>query len=573
MSVFQKIIVSLACFFSVAAQIELTLENNRGLSLNSVALGMPFSATVTVSGDEDIHAWPQIEGLQKFHMLRQHSAMNVVAQNGKHTQERRFVYTVIPDTAGTFTVGPVRINGKEQEETTKTITVLDAQLTSKERYPAPTFQLLLAKKSAVVGERVPFVLRFTYQDPEVQLTHIDFPNVPGMRIGQHDQGSASAIISQGEVYQTIEYKGFLYPELQQDSQTKKTVTFPPLRADYAERTQEAAWVPFFGMGMQRKAINSQPVTLQIEPLPASALPPQAVGTFSSFLAHLQARQAPQGEAVLFTLSLTGDADLEKIRAPQLALPDELRSYESKSTVHEQTKKWEYVMQGLKEGAYTIKEQVFTYFDPVVRAIKQLKTKPLTITITKAVNTGMQLSSKQQEEPHTQSSEVPAKKIAPVRTAYPVIPWSVFVLLLVLPALVKALLLVSARYRVVESVKTALHKRRIIRQARYTLDKACSEHNASQVYACMREACCVYYDLSEKECTDSLMRSTLLQAGWDEPEISEWESFLHEALRFSEYAPSVTNNGKHSAAASDTQIQELCKQANNWLIRLQKGGKS
>ena len=43
--------------------------------------------------------------------------------------------------------------------------------------------------------------------------------------------------------------------------------------------------------------------------------------------------------------------------------------------------WEYVVQGLKPGTFTIPAQSIRFFDTNSRQYKTLKTEPLTITVT------------------------------------------------------------------------------------------------------------------------------------------------------------------------------------------------
>ena len=104
-----------------------------------------------------MHGWPTVEGLSKFQIVGQRSDINMVKNGFASTQERRFLYSAVADNPGDFTIGPARADARKSE--TATLTVIDKRATHKEEYPQPTYELVLGKKSVVVGEKIPFVLR------------------------------------------------------------------------------------------------------------------------------------------------------------------------------------------------------------------------------------------------------------------------------------------------------------------------------------------------------------------------------------------------------------------------------
>lgn len=554
------------------ASVELNVENNQGFTLKSVALGMPFSVSVITKDENDIRAWPQVEGLHKFHVIGQNSAMNVTSDGSKQTHERRFIYTVVADTAGAFTLGPVTISAKVYDKTSKDVTVLDAKMQKKERYPAPIYQLLLGKKRAIVGERIPFAVRFTYQDPDLHLTHVDMPRTAGVRLGSHDQGTAYVHEAQGAIVQTIEYKGYLYPELSDSLNTKKTITFSPLRADYAEKERQASWGPFFGfgVGMQKKAVYSQPVTLEIDPLPASKEPIQAVGIFTSFSATLASHEVAQGEAVVLTLTLSGDADFEKIKTPILKIPADLRSYESKQQQESERKKaWEYIVQGLKQGTYTIPEQLFTYFDLNSRTVKTLKTKPLNITITKPLQHMPVPEDEKRDAGKVMSEAAPQAVTAGHIFKNAEIPWLLFLILMLLPPLWHILPFLRRGITNVKGFRR-VEKVLALREASYVLQKACKENKVSEISTIMRQAIVRYYGLDETIDDQNLMRA-LKNAGWGNAALQEWEENMRELASYSSYAPKLTRNELSTESKrDDRRVRDICKRAEQWLTRIRKG---
>ena len=106
---------------------------------------------VRVKDDEELHAWPTVEGLSKFQVVGQRSDINMVKNGSASTQERRFLYSALADTAGDFTIGPARADARKSG--TATLTVLDKRSTRKEDYPQPTYELILEKKHVVVRRK------------------------------------------------------------------------------------------------------------------------------------------------------------------------------------------------------------------------------------------------------------------------------------------------------------------------------------------------------------------------------------------------------------------------------------
>lgn len=310
-----------------ATALELSIENGQGIKLTSIGLGTPFSVVVRVKDTEELHGWPTVEGLSNFQIVGQRSDINMVKNGSASTQERRFLYSAVADNPGDFTIGPARADARKSE--TATLTIIDKRTTHKEDYPQPTYELVLGKRSAVVGEKIPFVLRFTYQDPELTLVALAEPQTVGLRSGPLDEGEAHSEVINNELFQVVEYKGYMYPE------RAGVFAVPRLRADYTQGVNnhsQIGWGFFrFGNFAQKNAVFSQPQSVRVDDLPTT-VPVQAVGTFTHFTATLSRASVAQGEAVIYALTLEGEGESEKIKTPALKIPEEIRFYESKTTV-------------------------------------------------------------------------------------------------------------------------------------------------------------------------------------------------------------------------------------------------
>ena len=267
-----------------AETLSLRVTTQQGIPLTAIAVGVPFSLIITVEKSEDIRSWPTIEGLRGFVSLGQRSDVSVVVNNNERKNERRFIYTLQAREQGEFTLGPARFEGSSLgESNTVSIKVIGATVSKTPgSYKPPTYEFNVARKSAVVGEKVPFIARFRYQDPDIALSNVEVPQMAGVRVDPLKEGTAQMIQSNNELYWQIEYTGALY------AQKAGVLTFGRLRAEYTQKrhnhNNNNVWDVFFGLGMRNQplVVFSQPTVLTVDDIPPSPIPVQAVGKFNSF---------------------------------------------------------------------------------------------------------------------------------------------------------------------------------------------------------------------------------------------------------------------------------------------------
>jgi len=515
--------------------IELSILNNQNIPLTSVAMSTPFFVAVTIKNGDDIRGWPVVGGLHRLQTVGQRSESKRVVNNGVTSQERTFVYSVVAEAPGEITLGPATVPGIDGvQSNTHSITVLDEKYTKKQRYEKPRFQFIVGRKKAVVGEKIPITLRFMYQNPNLSSISMEKPHDAGFHITLHEQGTARTMVEQGDLFSVIEYTGFLFPD------KAGMVTIDKLRAEYADQSRGLGWSPFFGLDMQSKqTVVADPVVLEIDDLPPGIT---QVGTFSRLQISSVTKAVPQGEAALITLSLEGDADWDSMKSPALTLPAELRSYESKAMQLNdgKGKKWEYVVQGLKEGTFTIPQQRFTFYDTKTRSVKSLTSQPLSLTITP----GKIKEPEPQpivEEPiaATGATEAkPAKK-------FPILPWPLFLLLLTVPVVLFLIL------RLPQSIFAHLRLWGKLIIIRNTIRRACASGDLTHMYAYMQEARSYYEQLYTQAWSPSLER--------------DWESFMERLNHYGLYAP-------EKKVATSAQVKDICTDISLWLTKMRKGGK-
>ena len=264
-----------------------------------------------------------------------------------------------------------------------------------------------------------------------------------------------------------------------------------------------------------------------KPLPPTDKQCQGVGHFTRFTASLNASQLAEGDAALLTLALEGDYP-DSVQTPVLNLPSELRSYESTSkmsTLHGTTvQTWEYVVQGLKPGTFTIPAQSIRFFDTNSRQYKTLKTEPLTITYTPSTRAKVVAGPLEPEKKEIEK-ERPQER-SPVE-----LPWMVFLLLFLIPPCVQAGSWIVKYYtlrtpRFIQRVRRAL----ILRQTRRTIKKSERLHDPSGLYDTLKRAMIEYCDLPP-ESSEEAIAQALQQQGYDD---KTWQALVHEVVHYTEY---------------------------------------
>jgi len=369
-------------------------------------LGEPFRIKAVISGSDEVTGEVEIEGLENF--INQGQSMHSTSSkhNSKIFQEKTISYNLLPQEEGAFQIGPASFihNGKTLESNTvalyvsrKTEKFHDAQVSKKIKQNNDAgyelFCTLKAEKKTAFIEEPILITLSIYQRGNIS-------GIRGLRISNFPNCTVKEIKEIDEFKKELENKTYLVRE-------KKIVIFPgkpgkiqifPAQVVYTvqkkKRQQkgfgfvdEGFFSNFFDFGTEQKVAVSNSLEITVKDLPATTKDSDGIGTFSSIESSVDKTETYINEPIKFKLSLSGLANFDLILAPELNLPKNFKSYESKvetlgeKTGREGTKTFEYILQIPKPGAWTIPEQTFNYFDTKTRSYKTLRTKPIKIDIT------------------------------------------------------------------------------------------------------------------------------------------------------------------------------------------------
>lgn len=142
-------------------------------------------------------------------------------------------------------------------------------------------------------------------------------------------------------------------------------------------------------------LSSQPVKINVRPLPAADQPASFTGAVGNFnvKAALDKNALSTDEAATLTFTISGSGNLKLIGNPKVEFPAELGAYDpqitdtitSRNPAITGSKIFAYSINPQTPGDYTIPAISFSYYDPASGTYKTLATEPIKVHVTKGKN--------------------------------------------------------------------------------------------------------------------------------------------------------------------------------------------
>lgn len=540
--------------------VTMSVFSDQGKKTSTVRVGVPFLVQVTVSDEQSNLPTPHIEGLDQFLVQGTSSSTSTMIINGQQTVSQQYQIQVVAEREGTYSLGPVSItvNGVVQNFGAMQLEVSADAGTTQTAGDETFLQLSLDKESAYIGEPLQFSLRFYYTDPDIRNAQVQEPQFKDFTVSTLDGPHNGTEELNGKSYRYLEWKATVYPARSGE------LSILPSKAQYSVPDRTNRFGFFIGGFDKVKHIYSNNLKVQVKPVPSHTPPVQAVGTFRSFTARLNNQQAGEGEGIVLTLEVVGRGNIEQIKHPSLELPDNLTVYESNSSVvadgAEHKKSFEYIVQGLVSGTYTIPEQTFVFFNPTQETFGLLQTEPVELVV-KAV--AQQTTVDTSEPTVTEHRKLPELSIIEVGAwkdpHYRKVPTWFFILSLLGPLFVLlGTFLWNKRQAYLLQHAPELRYNNAFKQARIAFDKARAGHYDGQLYHIFIELFSARLKLPKNQVSENLIEATLRKASLDDDAIIKWRLMFAQMAEqaFSSYGRTERNDG-------------LFNQAAHWLSQLEK----
>jgi hypothetical protein len=377
----------------------------------SVSLGESFVLEVILSADDarvEAYREPDLTGFRV--LSRQPSQSTQISMTGTRSLVRMVYswrYELEPLHKGNATVGAarIRVDGKELATTGLRVAVGDpapgtrpsagrGRVSPLSGFPFSSepsseegrnfLRVIPSKTKAYVGEQITvewYVYLSTRQDkiqPVVSEPRAEGFWVEDLPVPAGQQTALSRQMFEGQEYLAA-------PLLR-----RALFALQPGRFTVTPMETEISQVDFFGSTMRTQRLKSDPVSLEIQPLPTAGQPrgfnPAAVGRFQ-LAARVDRDRVQVGEAVTLTLTISGQGNLRKLPAPTLTRFEGWKLYEPKTTVSldpadtiSGTKVVEYLLLPERVGSTTVPAFSLPYFDPGTKSYVVEKTAPLRLEV-------------------------------------------------------------------------------------------------------------------------------------------------------------------------------------------------
>jgi len=541
--------------------VTLQVKSTDGADLEQAAVGKPFVVEVLVK-DTSSTKKPEVKGLDGFHIGQ--TGLQIQTINGKTSIA--YTFNVRVDKPGVYKVGPaiIKEQGKEYKSEKVKLEVAQEQILDPDTIEQPLeqkvfFELASDKKDVVVGEKINCRFRFYYLDKEdIKLKGVVPSRAKELRETEKKGAYEGKQKINDKAYNYIEYRWSCFPK------SAGIITLPAYRAEFSVPVTHSTGFPrssgqagqgffgafssFFGRSYNREYIDSNALTFNVQPLPQYDGIVNSVGQFNSFEASVDRAAATQGDGIVYTIEIEGDCDLDSLDfAKIIGMPEQLKYYDSKQYVLDNSakegmkkKRFEFIVQALESGDWTIPEQRFTYFDTKKREYKTLKTDAIKLKILKGTSKPFVPKSKKDlDNEGAQVLDNTRDKIIGIQTYgqwYSTnqreISFWFFLLLMLVPLVPWGVAFgKSVKRKIRERYAPHMIKKYAFKTALKDLSCAKKKNDFAKIYSIFIALFAQRFELSESIITQDDIIKILQEKGFSQEDINNWENFVSKISSF------------------------------------------
>lgn len=410
------ILVALCPFRSVLAE---TPSVTAVLSNSEVSVGETVRLQIRVMGSRSAEA-PQTIDVDGLQIHRTGTSQRFELNNTNMSSSVLYDYTVLPQRPGTFKIPPqtIRIGNTSLRTPELKLNVVDSPNSSaRSAQKSPNAQaapgkaafaeLIVPKTSAYVGEIVPVVIRLGfYTRGRAQLA--DPPALTGQgftvqKLQPPDQSQREVI--DGQTYDVLTFKtaiaaarpgkfeigpveaGALVVVPRRPSNSRSRSPFDLFNLDDPFSDPFFA-DPFSTFGQREKVVvKSQPVAIEIKPLPANA-PSSFSGAVGNFTMGVDAnpKSVQVGDPITVTATISGRGNFDRVNAPVLEDERGWHKYPPSGKFKQDddvgisgAKAFETVLSP-NEKKQTLSPFAFSFFDPLKEQYVTLRSEAIPIRV-------------------------------------------------------------------------------------------------------------------------------------------------------------------------------------------------
>jgi len=377
-----------------------------GVDKNTVALDDTVQYTLKVAGQSGNVPKPELPKFTNLRIVSQGQSSNFSFVNGQMSSSVSFVYALQPEKTGPAHIGPASINIGGKTYTTEAIPVTVTKAEGKKAQPQqgmrPMFppgfgddeffnsrlprtrqpqpvkdpvksEMKASQTTVYVNQQI--LLTFTfYRRPEVFRVAYSHPDIKGFWVINlpEDKNDREATLN-GIRYKAHDLKSILFPTTAGNF-------------DIGSATLNVQTDPYSAA----QPVKTDSLKIKVLPLPKDGKPENFSGAVGDFQMDVSLRQdkIERGQPVQLTAKIWGKGNIQTISEPVNTLPKEFKKLSAtgkEDLIKDNSglsgsKSFDIVLIPLKEGTFTLPPFEFSFFDPVKKQYRILKSRELTLTI-------------------------------------------------------------------------------------------------------------------------------------------------------------------------------------------------
>ena len=360
------------------------------ISLNETA-----TLRVTISANEQLGniAPPKLKALPEFNISYGGSSSQYNLSSNQISVSVTWTYVLRPKKVGQFTVSQIQISHGNTIYTTDPISIKvlpksakpsqseSAQNTFTEAFSSSTHKVEASVDNSrpYVNEQIVYTFRYLYtaRIPSFNSPKYTPPSLRQFWTTELERKRAQRQVIDGTLYWIEEIQVGLFPI------AAGRVTIEPAKLSLPLSTGR-------GRPQSSNVLITNPVEVDVRPLPEAGKPTNFAGTVGQYQIHAQTdRQAIKaGDGFTLRVQVSGTGNIKTVPAPTVPTLPNMAIYDPQITdaigiVDSKvrgSRTYEYVIIPSKEGDWTIPAIDYPYFNPQTESYQVARTVPITINV-------------------------------------------------------------------------------------------------------------------------------------------------------------------------------------------------
>ena len=410
------VLIAAVLGLSVTAQNSIRVE-----APNLVTSSEQFNLTFLIDGEHAVSdfEWPGSDDFKTVWGPQKGSSTSISIVNGKRskTVTSSYTYVLMPLKSGSFTIpsATAKVQGKTVSSPATRIEVVSGGSSASSRAGQGGgsqgssqgaratgsisdndlyMRLTVNKTRAVVGESISASLKIYQRVNIAGFEDVKFPGFNGFWSQELPSPSSVEFKREnvgGEIFNTAVLRSWnLIPQKSGDIVIDPSELVCRVNVRSSSSSSGSIFDDFFQESYRtvRKRISTQPVTVHVSALPASA-PASFGGGVGKFemRAELSRDSLKAHDAASLRLSISGTGNLSLLEAPKISFPPDFETYDVKASDNGRTRTFEYPFIPRSHGNFELGPIEYSYYDISAGRYVTLSTGPLPLVVSRSGDLG------------------------------------------------------------------------------------------------------------------------------------------------------------------------------------------